>query len=160
MKLKSLLTNGALVLFAVLVFVFMSQAYATVGAGFYSSAANGYDMIDFIGDSKADFLAVSNIFVLVVAGLLAVAAIINILVACGVIKNEKLAKVMKVVTLALTIALAVFALLAMIMDIVNINDANKLMGVDAMKLGWAVIVNLVLAVLAVVVAVLQKVFKK
>ena len=160
MKLKSLITNGVLFVISVLVFIFMSQAYANADYGMFTITGTGYDVIDFAGGANADFLAVCNIFVLILAGLLIVAAVFNVLVAFGIVKNEKLAKIMNYVTFGLAVALAVFAVLSLIMDVVNINDTNKLIGLDIVKIGWACIVNLVLAVVAVVAVVLEKLFKK
>ena len=152
---KSLLVNGAIALVGVLVLVFMSQAYLSV-AGF--SIGSGYDMMEISSGMPARYvvLALANIFVCVVAALLVLAAVLSILADCGVIKSEKLAKVVNASKLVLTILAVVFAVLSLVMLIViNQKDMNGMA-----SMGWALIVNLVLAVLGLAAAVASKLLNK
>lgn len=144
MKLRSVLMNAAVALFAVLMVVFVSQPYLTLSVMGFSMSGSGFDMIDFSGTTKNSLLAVAVLLTVIAACVLFVAAVLNVLVDCGVIKSEKFAKVARLLNVVAAVVTALFAVFALIMAIVNANDMG-------MKTGWAVIVNVVLAVLAPVV---------
>ena len=152
---KSLLVNGAIALVGVLVLVFLSQAYLSVAG---NSIGSGYDMMEIYSGALARYivLALANIFLCVVACLIVVAAVLSMLADCGVIKNEKFAKVVGSSKLVLTILAVVFAVLSLVMLIV-INEKD-MYGMASM--GWALIVNLVLVVLGLAVAVAGKLLNK
>ena len=152
-NLRSVLMNAALAVLAVLVVVFASQPYLTFSIMGFSVSGSGFDMIDFSGTTKNSLLAVAVLLTVIAAGLLFVAAVLNILVDCGVVKNEKFAKVARLLNVVTAVVTALFAVFALIMTIVNAKDAG-------MKTGWAAIVNVVLAVLAPVVVLVNNYLAK
>lgn len=145
MKLRSVLMNTAVALFAVLLLVFTSQAFMSYSVMGFTISRSGYDCINFSGTTKTSLMAVAILLTVLAACLLFVAAVLNILVDCGVVKNEKFAKVARLLNVVLAVVTAVFAVFALVMTIVNVKDTG------IMKTGWGVIANVVLAVLAPVV---------
>ncbi len=149
-NLKSLITNVALLVFGVLTFVFMSQAYLTGSYAGITYSTNGFDMIDFSANvAKYDLLAISNVFVCLFVALVMVVAIANLLVSFGVIKNEKVAKILNIVSVVSAVLMLVFAVCAIASLASIVSDVNKLRNVYS--IGWACILNVVLAALTLVV---------
>ena len=145
MKNKSLIMNSVVGVLSVLMIVFLACNYA--------EGATGFNILDFLQMANylpAEYvvLAVANLFFLIVACLLVVVAVLNVLADCNVIKNEKFVKAMNVTKLVLTIVAVAFALVTMICLLV--------IGV---ALGWAMIINLILAVAALVVVIVNKFVK-
>lgn len=151
-NLRSVLMNVALVLVGVLALVFMSQSYATS----YGASMSGYDFLDLSGSGLPTEIVLTKVSViinLIVVSAMILVAIVNLLASCGVIKSEKLAKILGIVN----IVLAVIFLCANVMAMASLGSFYAGTGV---KLGWALILNLILSVAAVVVAVVEKVLSK
>ena len=151
---KAVVMNVVLVLVSVLGFVFMSQAYMTA----LGSTGVGYEFVDMkVSGMGSNFsLVKASVFInIIVLSLVAVVAIVNLLVNFNVIKNDKLAKVLNLVNVVLTVLFVVSAVLALV-------GMNGIVA-DSMgfgKLGWAVIANLVLAVVGAIVAVANLVLNR
>ena len=147
-NLNSTLTNGPLIVLAVLTFIFMSQAYYTTTVG----VANGFDLMD-AGDMPAKYqlLAASNIIACVLVSLIIVVAVVSLLVDYGVIKNKKLAKIINIVNVVLASLLLIFSICAISAMASIVSDFNA-MSANFCSIGWALIVNLIVAVLMCAVA--------
>lgn len=118
--------SGVLVLCAALVFIFlafpvMSVIYPVLG----SVSITGYDMLKMDGDA---FWGAILVFLIIFACILAVAAILKLLAAFGVIKNAKFEKIINIVLLVASIALTVVAVTHIIKCCVEMKDGLQYVG--------------------------------
>lgn len=162
-NLKNILTNGALMLLSVFALVFMSQAYSVVNLPAQmggKQVTNGFDFIknlDLLQSSNDKLIAASIILIIILASVLIVSAVLNMLISFDIIKNEKLAKILTIVNVVASVLVLVFfvCIVGALAD--EQADAVALMPMlkGLTSLGWGIIVNIVLAVIAVAVAVAQ-----
>lgn len=159
------------ILMGILTYVFLSQPYmstTTMGSGLGLANQSGYDIIDSLftssgGTGTEVMLALSTFLVSIFAGVLIIASIYNLLVSFDVVKNSKFTKVANIVNLVATAVLVAFGVIALSCDAANINNTlvNNVVPMENLyNVGWAVIVNLVMAVIALVSSVLGYLFSK
>ena len=148
-NLKSVITNAVLILVGVLFLVFMSQAYETVK---YMGSITGYDFVETTGfkylPTKTQYMVVSGIFTIIFVSVLLLVTILCLLTSLNVIKNEKVAKILNIVNVvaaALTVVFAVSVLGVL---------ADSISGATGVSVGWALILNVILSVVALVLTVL------
>lgn len=153
-NLKSVVMNIALLVVGVLSLVFFTQPFYTERI---MGSATGYDFAEteiFKGmSSNISAIKAGVIIGIVVLSIMMLVALVNLLVEFKVIKNAKIAKVLKFVTL-------VVVALVLIASIVTFAGAVSLAGEYNASLGWAAIVNLILAIGAAVMAVVALLGKK
>lgn len=159
---KAFIMNIVLILISVLAFVFMSQSFYTVDIGdLRFGEVSGYKFTEIEAKnltSEGMLVKVSVIFTIILLSLLMLVAIVNILSSFGIVKNKKVAKILYFVSIALTVLVVVFAICALAGIAAEVKEINKIG--ETCKVGWAVIANLVLAVVSVVAALLSKVSSK
>ena len=151
-NLRSLIMNGILVLVGVLGLVFMSQAFATS----FGASLSGFKYMELSGaglPTEIVLTKVSVIINIIVLSAMILVALVNILVVCGLIKSERVARILAITN----IILAAIFLCANVMAMACLGSFYADTGV---KLGWALILNLVLSGVALVVAALEKVMVK
>lgn len=159
------------ILMGILTYVFLSQPYmstTTMGSGLGLANQSGYDIIDSLftssgGTGTEVMLALSTFLVSIFAGVLIIASIYNLLVSFDVVKNSKFTKVANIVNLVATAVLVAFGVIALSCDAANINNTlvNNVVPMENLyNVGWAVIVNLVMAVIALVSSVFGYLFSK
>lgn len=158
-NLKSVIMNVAVVLLGVLALVFMSQAYYTISMAGQSESATGFDFLESAKDAPSDYtlVQVSVIIGIVVLSIMMLVAIVNLLANLGVIKSEKVAKILKFVNVAAAVLFVVFAVCALVGVANLVADTNAF--VKMASIGWACIANLVVAVVTAVATVLDLVVK-
>ncbi len=149
-NLKSVLVNAAVALVGVLFLVFMSQAYETIKV-FDTQTISGYDLTKTTNfdlmDSKTKYMVVAGIFTIVFVCVLLLVSILNILTSLEVIKSEKVAKILNIVNVVASALIVVF--IVSVLGIV----ADQLSGSPVASVGWALILNMILAVVALALTV-------
>lgn len=151
-NLKSVITNGVLILVGVLFLIFMSQAYETTILNTTTSTKTGYNLIDTTGfkylNSKTQYMIVAGIFTVIFVSILLLVSILCLLTSLDVIKNDKLAKILNIVNVVASALTLVFivSVLGVVADLIA--DA------PGASIGWAVIMNLILSVVALVLTIL------
>lgn len=142
-KVSNILFNVLMIICPVLMYVFMSQSYMTtktiLGKNLWAS---GYDQISFDGEAAFDMNAVCLIVVSIFAGILILASLYSL------VRGNKTEKFIGIIKLVSVIVLVVAALISVVC---LASQANEFVLV-----GWAAIVNLVIAVVALVSYVLSK----
>ena len=143
---KGLICNGITLLVSVLALVFFGQAfYAIKGLGNMS----GYDFLELLdadgGTARLTAIVIGILLAVIIVSLIIVATIIDALRNAGVLKNETLGKVMRWVNLALWILLACATIIYFVSLIVEVAEANT----EAVKVGWAAILNFVFMLVTV-----------
>lgn len=141
-KVSNIVFNTIMALCPVLMYVFMSQAYLTMSLGRLSTSENGYNCISFDGEAALDMNAVCLIVISVFAAILIIASLYSLFRGA---KTEKFVGIIKLVSVV------VIAVAALISVICLATEVNELVSV-----GWAAIVNLIVAVIAVVAYILSK----
>ena len=144
----------------VLIFVFLSQSYIAIGEGRLQQNITGYDIIGnyFDGNSTQVMMALSNLIVAILAGVMILMAIYFLLVAIGVIKSGKALKLVNFINIIFAIALFAFAAIGLFCTVgeVNSNELSK----NLSKVGWANIVNMIVGFAMLVAAILSYMFSK
>ena len=135
--------SGAILLCAVLAFVFMAFPAIDFGLGMTTSV---YDMLQGGGDG---LWAAILVFLIIFASVLALAAILKLLAVFGVIKNEKFEKIINIILLVASIALTVVAVAHIIKVCVYLKDLGLA------YVGWA---GLILTTLSGAGAIVATVF--
>ena len=135
--------SGAILLCAVLAFVFMAFPAIDLGYGITTSV---YDMLQGGGDG---LWAAILVFLIIFASVLALAAILKLLAVFGVIKNEKFEKIINIILLVASIALTVVAVAHIIKVCVEMKDLGLA------YVGWA---GLILTTLSGAGAIVATVF--
>lgn len=157
------------IIIGVLLYVFLSQAYLTfkVESPFgndNTSASNGYDIIKnyFDGNGTEVMMALSNLLVAILAGLLILTSIYCLIVSLGGIKKSKAYKFVNFINVILALAIVVFAAISLFCTIAEANDNSLSMGgySTGLSVGWAVIVNLVISVFTILTTILAIKFSK
>lgn len=164
-KFRALITNGALIALGVFMFIFMSQPYFTFKTLGSTGTISGYDYLkDVASDKLSDnqkLVAVSVLFMVILASLLILVALLNLLVNFNIIKSKSAAKILSIVNTLVALVLLVFAICA-ISGAAQIgqNTSTSIGGVSLTEgnAGWGVILNLILAVAALFVAVVELLF--
>lgn len=160
-NLKNILTNVGSIVIGVLLYVFLALPYANVsipsGFGTINSSASGYDMIsDGFGkgaDGKSVMLALSNIFIAILAAVIILIAVYKLLVALNVLKTNKLTKSLNIAYLVSTILVLVFSVIAIGCNGGLCADLNVV--VNVASIGWACILNLILSAVLTAIALLD-----
>lgn len=149
------------VIVGVLTFVFLSQTYIGAGEGrLFVSVANGYDIIGnfFEGNGTEVMMALSNLLVAILAGVLILTSFYCMLVSFGVVKKSKGFKLVNFINVILSLALVVFGAISLFCTVGYVGgDLRQALQYST---GWAVIVNFVIAVLAIVTSILGMKFSK
>lgn len=141
-NLKHVLMNLLLLVCPVLLFVFMSQPYLTVSAGILGGgSSNGYEFIDFGADGVHDFHAVCLILLCIFAGILIVTSLVSLLGNFGVLKTKKYEKLIGGIKIASVLVLLITTVVSL-----SVISSEFVTG-STIVAGWAVIVNMVLAIL-------------
>ena len=109
--------SGALILCAVLAFVFM--AFPVIDISILGETSSVYDMLK--GDGDALWAAIL-VFLIIFTSVLALAAILKLLAVFGVIKNAKFEKIINIVLLVASIGLTVVAVANIIKTCVEVKD--------------------------------------
>lgn len=147
--------------FGVLTYVFLSQTYIGAGEGrLYTQLFNGYDIIGnfFEGNGTEVMMALSNLIVAILAGVIILTSIYSLLVCFGTVKKSKVFGLVNFVSILVSIALAVFAGISLFCTVGYVGgDVQKLLTYST---GWAVIVNFVIAVISIVTSILATKFSK
>ena len=158
-NLKTSLMYIANIIIGVLTYVFLSQSYLSFGGsiGEYGGnldSINGYDIIGnyFDGNGTQVMMALSNLIVAILAGVLIVSSIYCMLVSFGVIKKSKAIKMFNFINIIVSLALVVFGAISLFCTVGFANDhsASGDYVSAGYSTGWAVIVNFVIAVVALV----------
>lgn len=169
-NLKTSLMYIANIIIGVLTYVFLSQSYiggqfSIEGVGGISgSTVSGYDIIAnyFDGNGTQVMMAISNLVVAILAGVLILSSIYCMLVSFGAIKKSKAIKMVNFINIIASLALVVFGAISLFCTIGYVNDNsvdNEIFSAGA-EIGWAVIVNLVISVVALVTSFLGQRFSK
>ncbi len=161
-KLRVLITNGALIALGVFMFIFMSQPYFAFKTFGSTETVSGYDYLkDVTSDKLSDnqkLIAVSVLFMVILASLLILVALLNLLVNFNIIKSKSASKILNVVNTIVALVMVVFAICA-ISGAAQIakNTSTSIGSVDLTEgnAGWGVILNLILAVAALFVAIVE-----
>ena len=154
-KLRVLITNGALIALGVFMFIFMSQPYFAFKTFGSTETVSGYDYLkDVTSDKLSDnqkLIAVSVLFMVILA-------LLNLLVNFNIIKSKSASKILNVVNTIVALVMVVFAICA-ISGAAQIakNTSTSIGSVDLTEgnAGWGVILNLMLAVAALFVAIVE-----
>lgn len=160
-NMKSTLMYLLNIILAVLTFVFLSQSYIAFDiAGRNLGNVTGYDIIGnyFEGNGTQVMMALSNLIVAIIAGLVILTSIYCLFATSGVIKKPKAFGLIKTITTLLSIASLVFAAISLFCTIGEISDLSQ--GDTGYKIGWAIIVNLVLSVILPISSFLGAKFSK
>ena len=99
-------------------------------------------------DAKTQYMVVSGIFTIVFVSVLLLVTILCLLTSLNVIKNEKVAKILNIVNVVAAALTVVFAV--SVLGVV----ADSISGVTIASVGWALILNVILSVAALVLTVL------
>ena len=168
-NLKTSLMYIANIIIGVLTYVFLSQSYLSLGgnAGDYGGelgSANGYDIIKnfFEGNGTEVMMALSNLIVAILAGVLILSSIYCLLVGFGAIKKSKAIKMFNFINIIVSLALVVFGAISLFCTVGYVGDnsfKNDYLSLGY-SVGWAVIVNFVIAVVALVTSYLGSRFSK
>ncbi len=144
-KFLSTIMNGAAIVLSVLLFVFLSQPHITRDMSITTLNTTGYDMIEHYveGNSNQVMIAVSLIFISILAAVIILCAILNILVNMGLIKNNKVGRIINLINIVSSIVMFVFALIAIILVGVEVSDANQLAEISSV--GWGLILNFIIS---------------
>ena len=137
--------SGAILLCAVLAFIFMAFPVLDFGPEFRTSV---YNMLQGGGDG---LWAAILVFLIIFTSVLALAAILKLLAVFGVIKNEKFEKIINIVLLVASIALTVVAVANIIKTCVEVKDVFGALDF----VGWA---GLILTTLSGAGAIVATVF--
>jgi len=152
-NLKSVLMNVGLILVAVLALVFMSQSFY----GYEGLKALGYDFLELEATkyvpNELILVKASVIINIIVLSLMMLVALVNLLVCFNVIKSAKVAKILNLANVVLAVLFLVFAVCA-------VAGVASFINKTPYKIGWAVVLVLVLSVIAVAVAVLELLWPK
>ena len=148
-NLKSVITNAALILVGVLFLIFMSQAYESMkGMG----SISGYDFTETTGFKympvKTQYMIVSAILTIVFVSVLLLVSILCLLTSLNVIKNDKVAKILNIVNVVASALTVVF-----IVSVIGVL-ADSISGATGVSVGWALILNVILSVVALGLTVL------
>lgn len=160
-NLKTSLMYIANIVIGVLTYVFLSQSYITLNIGGESSSiANGYDIIGnyFEGNGTQVMMALSNLVVAILAGVLILSSIYCLLVSFGVVKKSKGIKFANFTNIILSLALVVFGAISLFCTVGDLSELSS--DGNGFVVGWAVIVNFVIAVVALVTSYLGYRFSK
>lgn len=145
----------------VLTYVFLSQTYIGAGEGrLYTQIANGYDIIGnfFEGNGTEVMMALSNLIVAILAGVMILTSIYCMLVSFGAVKKSNAFGFVNFLNIIFSIALAVFAAISLFCTVGYVGgDMQQLLTYST---GWAVIVNFCLAVVSIVTTILASKFSK
>lgn len=152
-NLKSVIVNGILIALGVLFLGFMAGTYMP-GDFPYSGYKLTDTCVDLMKVSHAHWsygmFAVPTILAIICLCLVIVLAVVNLLIALDVIKNEKLANILNKVQILLTVLAVIFVALSFI-GYYKFSEG---------KYGYALIINLIVAFAAAVVAIYNKVTAK
>ncbi len=159
---KTTIMHAVNLVVGVLTYVFLSQPYMAAKVAGYP-VSSGYDLIDGLfnstgGTAASTMMALSTFFVSIIAGLLIISSIYGLLVSFDVVKNDKHTKIFKIVDLVLTSLLVVFGMIALICTGAYISETVGFSTLFA--IGWAVIVNFVIAILALAASVFNFIVAK
>lgn len=164
-NLKTSLMYIANIIIGVLTYVFLSQSYITLNfnsglGGGSEPLLSGYDIIAnyFDGDGTQVMMALSNLVVAILAGVLILSSIYCMLVSFGAIKKSKAIKMFNFINIIVSLALVVFGAISLFCTIGHLDGLSS-DGVGIV-VGWAVIVNLVISVVALVTSYLGYRFSK
>ena len=147
--------------FGVLMYVFLSQSYISISfLDNTRTLANGYEIIEnyFEGNGTEVMMALSNLIVAILAGVIILTSIYSLLVCFGAVKKSKAFGLVNFVSIIVSIALAVFAGISLFCTVGHL-DGMSTEG-NGLVIGWAVIVNFVIAVIAIVTSVWATKFSK
>ena len=155
-NLKTSLMYIANIIIGVLTYVFLSQSYigGHVDLGILGSYSgdmlSGYDIIAnyFDGNGTQVMMALSNLVVAILAGVLILSSIYCMLVSFGAIKKSKAIKMFNFINIIVSLALVVFGAISLFCTIGHLDGLSS--DGDGIVVGWAVIVNLVISVVALV----------
>ena len=143
-NLKTVVVNGILVALGVVFFGFMAGTYLL---------GSGYELLQILLEELSSYQAIlytiPTLIVLVLVGLMTVFAVLNILIALGVIKNEKLGNTFAKCQVIFSIIAFVCYVLAFI-GLLTIST----------EIGYALIINLIVVLAALVVSVYAKKSRK
>lgn len=144
-NLKAVLLNCGLVVLGVLTLGFLAGTYMGI---------SGYDFLEFLNvlglmGAEAIIFTLSILFTVITVSLLIVCAIVSCLISLEVIKSEKACKILTTIELVLACLIAVFAIIPFVIALV-----------EGAPLGWALILNLVIALGILAVAIVKKVCGK
>lgn len=168
-KLVSNLMNIVAIVISVLTYIFLSQAHLTmtvdsVLGSASESAANGYDIIqNFVdaSDSKEVMVAVSLIFVTIFAAFIILCATINLLANFGIIKSAKISRMSNFVNIASAVIMFVFCAIGMFIMVDLCKTGVEFTGFSAKAtVGWAFILNFILALGAVLATIFASLTSK
>lgn len=160
-NMKSALMYILNIVLGILTFVFLSQSYIAFDVlGRNVGNVTGYDIIGnyFEGNGNQVMMALSNLIVAIIAGVLILSSIYCLLATAGVIKKPKAFGLIKTITTLLAIASLVFAAISLFCTLGEISDMSQ--GNTGYKIGWAIIVNLVLSVILPIASFLGARFSK
>jgi len=142
-KISNIIFNIILIACPVLLFVFMSQPYLTIKTVLGTADAGmGYDYISFEGNGTLDTNAIFMILTCVFAGILILASLYSLF------KGEKTGKIVEFIKLVSVLVLVVSTIVSVAC---LSSQCNKLI-----VLGWAGIVNIIVAVVALISYLLSK----
>lgn len=147
---KTTIMHAVNLIVGVLAYIFLSQPYIAAKVAGYP-VNNGYDIIDGLfnstgGTAASTMMALSTFLVSIVAGLLIISSIYGLLASFDIVKNDKLTKVFKIIDLVLAALLAAFGMIALICTGAYISEN---LGYSTLfAIGWAVVVNFVIAILS------------
>lgn len=153
-NLKSTIMNSLNIVFAILMYIFMSQSYLDS----FLVSVSGYDTLGdakfFEGDSTEIMIALSNLLILILISLIVLISIYSLLCNFGVIKKStKLANFLNIILGIATFVFAMISLFCMV-GYINQNEITK----NTLDIGWAIIVNMVVALFLLVSTILASKF--
>lgn len=163
-NLKSNLMYLANIILGILTYVFLSQSYIGAGVSSHEGYISGYDTIAhyFDGNGTQVMMAISNLLVAILAGLLILSSIYCLLVSLGTVKKSKTFKLMNFANIILSLAFVVFSAISLFCTVGLVNDSSgEIFGVSlGSRIGWAVIVNFVLSILTLLTSILGSKYSK
>ena len=129
-----------------------------------TGVTNGYDIIGnfFEGDGTQVMMALSNLIIAILAGVMILVSIYGMLVGFGVIKKSKALGFVNFLNIIFSIAFVVFSAISLFCTVGYVGDnSGSIGGVSGgMEIGWAVIVNFCLAVVSIITTILASKFSK
>ena len=158
MKNKNLIMlNFCGILIGILTFVFLSQPYQDYiySIGPLTSSVrpySGYYMIgNYFTESGAEFMmALANLIVAILAGLIILISLYSLLVNFGVIKLPNTLLKTSIISITLSAALIIFTSISLFC-IVGTSDGQSFSG-NGLKVGWSVIVNFIVSFFSLIIS--------
>lgn len=148
------------IIFGVLIYVFLSQSYIAIGEGRFQQNITGYDVIGnyFDGNSTEVMMALSNLLVAILAGVIILISIYGLLASMGIVKSGKAVKIVNFVNIVSSLILFAFAAIGLFCTLGE-TDSNVIVE-NVSKVGWANIVNMIIGLLMLIASILSYVFAK